>query len=139
MFSLSGALVSWLVLGPVVCRVARLGLLVGGVGVPGPGGQPFPQLGDVVMAEPDIGECPVVHPVQPQSGIGEIPAGQARIQAPGKADQLGRAVPLQRRGHVGVIPRLDPASQGAHLPADDVFQVRTGPISITTGWRPRSK
>jgi hypothetical protein len=46
---------------------------------------------------------------EPQPGIGEIPAGQARIQPPGKADQLSWAVALQGGGHICVIPRLDAA------------------------------
>jgi hypothetical protein len=89
--------------------VPGLGFLGGGPRVTRPGGEPFPQRDHLMLAEPDLRECPVVHLVQLQPGIGEILAGQARIQPPGKADQLGRAVTTQRRGHVRVISRLHPA------------------------------
>jgi hypothetical protein len=95
-----------LVPGPVLGWVAGPVFLDGSPGVPGPGGEPFPQRDDLMLAEPYLSERPVVHPVQMQPGIGEVLAGQARIQPPRQADQLGHAVAVQRRGHVRVIPRL---------------------------------
>ena len=95
--------------GPVLGWVAGLGFLAGGPRVAGPGSEPFPQRGDLVLAEPYLSEHPVVHLVQRYPGIGEILAGQTRIQPPGKADQLGRAVAFQHGGHVRVVPRLDAA------------------------------
>jgi hypothetical protein len=66
--------------GPVLGWVAGLGFLAGGPHVAGPGSEPFPQRGDLVLAEPYLSERPVVQLVQHQPGIGEILAGQARIQ-----------------------------------------------------------
>ena len=73
---------------PATARaVAGPGLWLGGVpgpqwpaagsGVPGPAGEPFPQRGDIGLAEPDVGESRILHLVQPQPSIGEVPAGQA--------------------------------------------------------------
>jgi hypothetical protein len=62
------------------------------------------------------GESRIRHLVQPQPGIGEVPAGQVRIQPLGTPDQLAGTVALQASGHVRVVPRLDAAGQRAHLP-----------------------
>jgi hypothetical protein len=64
--------------------VPGLQLPVDGFGVPEPAGESCPQCGDIGLAEPDVGESRIFHLVQPQSGIGEVLAGQARIQPPGK-------------------------------------------------------
>jgi hypothetical protein len=66
--------------GPIPGRGAGLGILAGGAGIAGPGGKPFPQRGDLMLAQSYPGECPVIHLVQLQSGGGEILAGQARIR-----------------------------------------------------------
>ena len=63
----------WLWLG----GVPGLQLPTGSSGVPGPAGEPFPQRGDIGPGEPDVGESRIRHLVQPQPGIGEVPAGQA--------------------------------------------------------------
>jgi len=72
----------------------------------------------------------VVHLVQYQPGISEVLAVQARIPPAGEADQLGRTAASQRRGHIGVVPRLGAGGQRAHLPAHGVFQIqdRAGPV-----------
>src|SRR5579875_2958006 len=62
---------------------------------PGPGGELLPQPGDVLRAESVTRESLIVHVVQPAPGVSEIPAGQARIQPPGKADELFYGVTLQ--------------------------------------------
>lgn len=108
-------------------RVPGLGLAVDGLGAAGPGGELFPQLGDIRRPEPYLGKYPIVHLVQPQPRISEVLAGQTRVQAAGKADQLRRGVTLQRSSHISEVPRLDPASQRAHLPAHHVFQVQHRP------------
>lgn len=62
-----------------------------------------------MLAEPYLGERPVVHVVQVQPRISQLLAGQARIQPPSKANQLARAVTSKRRGHVSVTPQLNAA------------------------------
>jgi hypothetical protein len=67
----------WLLVpGLVLGWVAGLGFLGGGPRVAGPGSEPFPQRGDLVLAEPYLSERPVVHLVQRRPGIREILAGQ---------------------------------------------------------------
>ena len=59
-FRLAGR--GWLLVpGPVLGWAAGLGFLAGGPRVAGPGGEPFPQRGDLVLAEPYLSERPVVH------------------------------------------------------------------------------
>lgn len=70
---------------------------------PGPGGEPGAQSGDVLRAEPEAGECPIVHPVKPPARIGEIPILQARVQASGEADHLIHAVQFEGGRGVHVI------------------------------------
>jgi hypothetical protein len=48
-------------------------------GFPGPGSQPFPQFGDIILAKPYLGKSPIVHLIQPQPCISEVLAGQAWI------------------------------------------------------------
>ena len=134
---------------PVVVSCGRCGCRVrwscllrpGGCGLGGarPRGEAVPQRSDVAAGEPVAGESVVVDLVELPAGVGEVPGGQARAQAPGEADQLSRAVAFQHPGGVGVVPRLDPAWQRADLATDHVSRSKTGPISTTTGSRPRSK
>jgi hypothetical protein len=51
--------------GPVSGLVAGPGLAVGVPSVPAPCSQPFPQPGDILLAEPYPGKCLAVHLVQP--------------------------------------------------------------------------
>ena len=61
--------------------------------------------------------------VQPFRRVGEVPVGQARVQPPGKADDLLHGIAVQRGRSIHIVTRLDPAGQGAHLAADHVLQV----------------
>ena len=99
------------------------GFLGGSPGVARPGGEPFSQRGDLLLAEPGLGECPVIDVVELLPGVGEVLAGQARVQPPGEADQLGGAVAVERRGDIGVVAGLDPADQYRDLAANRVLQI----------------
>jgi hypothetical protein len=77
--------------------------------VPGPGGEPFPQPDDLLRAEPVAGERFAGHLVQLPDGVGEVPAGQAGIQALGKGNELTWGVALQGGRRVDVVTRFYPA------------------------------
>ena len=62
---------------------------------PGPGGESFPERGDIPWAEPEGGEPAVFYLVQPAGGAGGVLVCQARIQPFGEADQLVNAVAFQ--------------------------------------------
>jgi len=112
-----------------------------GVGGARPGGEPFPQAGYVVwghtvqQGEPVVGEA-----VEPLAGVCEVLAGQAGVQVQGQGGELGDGVAAgEGGGDIDVVALGGPGRQRGDLAADRIIQVSTGPISIRTGWRPRSK
>jgi hypothetical protein len=69
---------------------AGLHLATGGPGGPGPCSEPFTHDRDLAWPEPVSCESLVVDVVELPAGVGEVARCQARIQAPGEANQLGR-------------------------------------------------
>ena len=57
----------------------------------GPSANRFPHRGDIGPGEPYADESRIVQLIQPQPGIGEVLAGQARILAAGH--RIGRLAP----------------------------------------------
>src|SRR5437588_8105711 len=92
----------------------------------GPGGEALAQLGDLVVAEAEGREHPVTPLIEPLGRLGEVPAGQPRVEPPREADDLLHGVPFQGGRDIHVVARLDPAGQGARLTAHHVLEVEDG-------------
>ena len=75
----------------------------------GPCRELFPDPGDILATEPERGEPPIPHPIQPPAGVREIRVPQPRVQPFGEADQLANGErPLQGGRDVPIVSRDGP-------------------------------
>lgn len=120
-------------------ELARSGFPADGLWSARPGRELGAQRGDILLAEPVAGELLVADAVELAAGFGVIVCGQAGIEAAGEADQLRRAVAVQDPRGVGVARTSTRLASAQTLPPATSSSASTGPSSMTTGARLRSK